>query len=563
MAARKGATRPLLRCPNSRGSSRWKSQHSPTPAVAGSHGRSPLLRLQSDERLIALVRRGNHGAFEELVRPLPGAPARRSAATCSAPARTPRTCCRRSSRRPSTRSSPTTAPINVRPWLYRIARNRSLNHLRRVQAIGVDSMDVHLVRARRDDRRQGRQPRGVPRADHRRRRPAGDAAHGAAAARDRRALLRADRRGDGDDDPERQVAAGARPRVARRGRRGAPALLRGGAHRAGRDRRGPAPPHDARRCAATCARASAARRSAPSCARSSKALAMLLPVGPLLLAKKLFSRTSASRRRRRGRRRPPAAPRSARRPAPPRVGDVDRRACSPPASARVATKAAVGLAAAALVTAGAVEIEHRTPHRAQPQAQQVVAQAPVARRTAGVAHERARAADRARAREAPTPPRPRQVAEARPTRPRACRRPRPSRRAAPVVADPGRMQTESSTTLAARRAAGGAPGAADVDARSRLSRHRADDGCCRTASTRRRPRTTTPTPPASTRRDDAAAGRRPAARVVDPVPPVLRAEPHESDDTASTGTGSALRPAVRRTIDRRQVQGRPEAASPG
>ena len=35
-------------------------------------------------------------------------------------------------------------PINVRPWLYRIARNRSLNHLRRAQAIGVDSMDHHL-----------------------------------------------------------------------------------------------------------------------------------------------------------------------------------------------------------------------------------------------------------------------------------------------------------------------------------------------------------------------------------------------------------------------------------
>src|SRR5256714_7466950 len=34
-------------------------------------------------------------------------------------------------------------PINVRPWLYRIARNRSLNHLRRIQAIGVDSMDLH------------------------------------------------------------------------------------------------------------------------------------------------------------------------------------------------------------------------------------------------------------------------------------------------------------------------------------------------------------------------------------------------------------------------------------
>jgi RNA polymerase sigma factor (sigma-70 family) len=35
-------------------------------------------------------------------------------------------------------------PINVRPWLYRIARNRSLNHLRRIQAVGVDSMDIHF-----------------------------------------------------------------------------------------------------------------------------------------------------------------------------------------------------------------------------------------------------------------------------------------------------------------------------------------------------------------------------------------------------------------------------------
>jgi len=35
--------------------------------------------------------------------------------------------------------------INVRPWLYRIARNRSLNHLRRASAIGVDSMDIHFA----------------------------------------------------------------------------------------------------------------------------------------------------------------------------------------------------------------------------------------------------------------------------------------------------------------------------------------------------------------------------------------------------------------------------------
>src|SRR6185436_1754516 len=32
--------------------------------------------------------------------------------------------------------------INARPWLYRIARNRSLNHLRRPQHAGQDSMDV-------------------------------------------------------------------------------------------------------------------------------------------------------------------------------------------------------------------------------------------------------------------------------------------------------------------------------------------------------------------------------------------------------------------------------------
>ena len=109
----------------------------------GLHGRSPLLRLQSDERLIALIRRGNSGAFEILVsryhsrllafcRHLLGSKEDAEdvlqevmAAAFNAILADER-------------------PINVRPWLYRIARNRSLNHLRRIQAIGVDSMDIHF-----------------------------------------------------------------------------------------------------------------------------------------------------------------------------------------------------------------------------------------------------------------------------------------------------------------------------------------------------------------------------------------------------------------------------------
>ena len=111
--------------------------------AAGLHGRSPLLRLQSDERLIALVRRGNHHAFEALV-------ARYQARLLAF--------CRHmlSSKEDAedvlqevfaaafNAMLADEREINVRPWLYRIARNRSLNHLRRAQAVGVDSMDVHL-----------------------------------------------------------------------------------------------------------------------------------------------------------------------------------------------------------------------------------------------------------------------------------------------------------------------------------------------------------------------------------------------------------------------------------
>ena len=110
----------------------------------GLRGASPLLRLQPDERLIALTRRGQHAAFETLFsryhsrllsfcRHMLGSREDAEdvlqevfAAAFNAVLADER-------------------PINVRPWLYRIARNRSLNHLRRASAIGVDSMDVHFA----------------------------------------------------------------------------------------------------------------------------------------------------------------------------------------------------------------------------------------------------------------------------------------------------------------------------------------------------------------------------------------------------------------------------------
>jgi len=110
----------------------------------GLRGPSALLRLQSDERLIALTRRGHHAAFEVLC-------ARYQTRLLSF--------CRHmlASREDAedvlqevfaaafNAVLADEREINVRPWLYRIARNRSLNHLRRASAIGVDSMDVHYA----------------------------------------------------------------------------------------------------------------------------------------------------------------------------------------------------------------------------------------------------------------------------------------------------------------------------------------------------------------------------------------------------------------------------------
>jgi len=120
------------------------STFTPTRATPALRGASPLLRLQSDERLIALTRRGQPAAFEVL---------------CSRYQTRLLSFCRhmlgaREDAEDVLQEVFTAAfnavladerAINVRPWLYRIARNRSLNHLRRASAVGVDSMDVHFA----------------------------------------------------------------------------------------------------------------------------------------------------------------------------------------------------------------------------------------------------------------------------------------------------------------------------------------------------------------------------------------------------------------------------------
>ena len=104
--------------------------------------RSPLLRLQGDEKLVALIRQGHDRAFDVLfdryqarllifcrhmVGSGPDAEDLLQEVFVAA----------------HTAMLADGRPINARPWLYRIARNRCLNHLRKPIADGQESMDVH------------------------------------------------------------------------------------------------------------------------------------------------------------------------------------------------------------------------------------------------------------------------------------------------------------------------------------------------------------------------------------------------------------------------------------
>src|SRR5881397_2890118 len=112
-----------------------------TVGAAGMRGPTPLLRLASDERLVQLTRRGNLGAFEVLVQRYQS----RLLAFCRhmlGSTEDAEDVLQEVFAASYNAMIADDRPINARPWLYRIARNRCLNHLRRPVPVGQDSMDI-------------------------------------------------------------------------------------------------------------------------------------------------------------------------------------------------------------------------------------------------------------------------------------------------------------------------------------------------------------------------------------------------------------------------------------
>jgi RNA polymerase sigma factor (sigma-70 family) len=319
--------------------------------AAGIHGRSPLLRLQSDERLIALIRRGNSHAFEALV----GRYQSRLLAFCRhmlASREDAEDVLQEVFAAAFNAILADEREINVRPWLYRIARNRSLNHLRRTTAIGVDSMDVHL-------------------SEH------GETTAEKAHKREEFRLLMS----DVQDLPEtqrtalllREIDALSYDQIAEAMETTIPSVksllvrarvslaeasearmltceeVREELGEVAEGLRRTTPP--VRRHLRTCERCGAFRKQLR---QTNRQLAALLPVGPLLFLKKSLLAhlgTTAA-----------AGGSSAAASAGAAAGGAAAGGALQAGMATIATKAAAGLAAAAIVTAGAVEVRHVAEH---------------------------------------------------------------------------------------------------------------------------------------------------------------------------------------------------------
>jgi RNA polymerase sigma factor (sigma-70 family) len=330
-------------------------------AADGLRGPTPLLRIQSDERLVALTRRGNQAAYEAMV-------ARYQSRLLAF--------CRHmlGSREDAedvlqevfaaafNAMISDERPLNVRPWLYRIARNRSLNHLRRTQAIGVDSMDIHLsdngastadkVHRREEFRQLVQDVQGLPETQ-------------------RTALLL------------REIDALSYDQIAEAMETTVPSvkslLVRARVSLAEAAEARQLTCDDVRvelgEVAEGLARTSApARRHMRGCDRCSafrkqlrqtnKALAAVFPVGPLLLLKKLILANLGT-----------TASAGGGAAAAAGAGAASAGGALSAGVGAMASKAAAGLAAAAIVTAGAVEVDHAATHRHVPHRTTAVATA--------------------------------------------------------------------------------------------------------------------------------------------------------------------------------------------
>jgi RNA polymerase sigma factor (sigma-70 family) len=113
----------------------------PRLPILAQRRRSRLLRTETDERLVGLVRKGHDAAFEVLVERYEQRLVvfSRNMVRSSEDARDVVQDVFASAHRAMLRDE---RPLHVKAWLYQIARNRCLNHLRRPQPEGVDSMDV-------------------------------------------------------------------------------------------------------------------------------------------------------------------------------------------------------------------------------------------------------------------------------------------------------------------------------------------------------------------------------------------------------------------------------------